>query len=85
MKIKFYGWSTVDVAEDKKDGLSFYTIVFLPSFDIELLTSRHPKEEIKEWWDKDHDYQGKSLFIMFSWLLWGFTIDIRFGDDAGRE
>lgn len=76
MKFKVYVWNTIFRQPDYFD----IDFDFLPS--ISLNVSFHNFEP-----DEDFDYwrKGKNCFLMFSWLFWGITFDLRTGIDTGGK
>jgi hypothetical protein len=74
MKFKVYTWNSVCKDKDYSD----FNLNILPT--IELNMSYHnflPDENCS------YKRQGRNFFLMFSWLFWGITFDLRTGIDTG--
>ncbi len=76
MKFKIYPWLTLDTKADPEYSDSN---IYLIS-GIEISWSRHnfaPDENCS------YRRKGTNLYILFSWLIFGFTLDFRFGTGTG--
>jgi len=87
MKFRVYGWTEfyrpkdgVTHVQHYGEGEKYWTLGVGLTPHISFSISRHdflPDE------DCPIRRNGASVFILFSWLLWGVTLDFRFGRDTG--
>ena len=76
MKFKIYGWNTIFKQDD------YYSIHFHFLPEIELSKNYQNFEP-----DENFPYRRKgwNCYLVFTWLFWGFTIDLRTGIYTGGK
>ena len=73
MKFKIYAWSEIYKQYDYLD----VTFDLLPTIALHLSFHNFEPDEDFRYWRK-----GRNFFLMFSWLFWGITFDLRTGIDS---
>lgn len=81
MKFKIYGWTSYYSCGDPGDDSQDLTIHLIPELEINIQKHNFAPES-----DKDgcpFRRKGRNIFILISWLIFGITLDFRFGRDTG--
>jgi hypothetical protein len=79
MKFKVYGWIGInrDIHPAKGERFEDYRLSLIPGVDFSL-----EKDQWSPNKDDPNGFKGAWFTICFSWLIFGFTLDFRFGDHA---
>lgn len=80
MKFKAYGWTGLYRASDADEKYWTLNINLIPHAEIEICRHDFPPDDSFK-----VRRNGVNIFIMFAWLVFGFTLDFRFGRDTGAE
>ncbi len=73
MKFRSYPWLTIY----SSDEFSYHDLYFLPSVHCSL-----NQYDFKPEGGFEQSSKGGHFCVMFCWLIFGFTLDFRWGDDA---
>jgi hypothetical protein len=85
MKIKAYGWMSGYSTGHPGDDSQSLTIEMIPSLQIDFEKHNFAPDLDKVGAKRGCPFRRKGLniFIIISWLIFGLTLDFRFGRDTG--
>jgi hypothetical protein len=81
MKMKAYGWISGYTTGDPGDDMQSLTIELIPALRIDI--EKHNFAPDTEGDGCPFRRKGCNVFILIGWLIFGLTLDFRFGRDTG--
>jgi len=72
-KFTIYGWTTIEADEDR----STIQVTLIPGIEFHIQTHHFNPDN-----DLPDGLNGKWITLVFSWLIFGITFDLRTGDNA---